>query len=402
MLLSLVIPTYNERQNIASLIHRVTSALEKAIDSFEIIVVDDDSPDGTWQVAEELALRNSHLRVIRRQGEKGLATAVATGWKAAKGEILGVMDGDLQHAPETLLDLVNSILNKDADIVVASRNVSGGGVSEWSLIRRTVSWGASCIATLALPGILTTVRDPMSGFFLFKRSVIESDSLKPEGYKILLEVLAKGKYKTVLEVPYIFEERKEGGSKLGPKQYLEFIVHIARLARETGHIGRFLRFCLVGFSGVFVNEGALQLFTEVGGLYYLYSSLLAVEVAIVSNFLLNEFWTFRDRSSQLSSGSNRLKRFLKFNLICALGGVLNVSVLWALTDLAGLNYLISNLFGIGVSTIWNYGLNSNITWEIPIKRKVAKAEIQEEQIVVNESYNSISNSEEKIKSYKTN
>jgi len=366
MFFSLIIPTYNERQNILPLLHQVMFTLEKVTDTFEIIVVDDDSPDGTWQVAEELAKENSHLRVIRRQGEKGLATAVVAGWKAARGEILGVMDGDLQHPPETLPALLDSMLNTHADIVVASRHVEGGGVSEWSFIRRLISWGGMVVASFMLPGMLRMVRDPMSGYFLLRRSVIESVHLKPQGYKILLEVLARGKYRTVVEVPYIFEEREQGGSKLGPKQYVDFLIHLGRLARETGQSGRFLRFCTVGLSGVFVNEGALTFFTEVGGLYYVYAAVVAVEIAIVSNFLLNEFWTFRERSRQRPGLVNRLRRFVQFNVICALGAVLNVVVLWALTDVAGLYYLISNLVGIGVSTIWNYGLKSHITWDVPV------------------------------------
>ncbi len=351
------------------------------MDDFEIIVVDDDSPDGTWQVAEELTKENSHLRVIRRRDERGLATAVVAGWEIAGGEVLGVMDGDLQHPPETLPKLLDPILNAHADIVVASRHINGGGVSDWRLARRFASWTAASIATLMLPGLLRTVRDPMSGYFLIKRSVIESVNLKPQGYKILLEVLARGRYRTVVEVPYVFEERKEGGSKLGPKQYLEFFAHLGRLAGETGQIGRFLRFCTVGLSGVFVNEGALKFFTETASLYYIYSSILACEIAIVSNFFLNEFWTFRDRASQRPDLTSRLKRFLRFNLICALGAVLNIGVLWALTNLVGLYYLISNLFGIGVSTLWNYGLNSNITWEVSVDRKVEKAHSREEFVV---------------------
>jgi len=395
-LISLVIPTYNERRNIIPLIRRVTFALQRTTDEFEIIVVDDDSPDGTWQVAEELAKGNPHLRVIRRQGEKGLATAVVAGWKAAEGEILGVMDGDLQHPPEALPDLIDSILTSHADIVVASRHVYGGGVSQWSLIRRFISWTAASIATLMLPGILQAVRDPMSGYFLIKRSVIESVNLRPEGYKILLEVLARGNYRTVVEVPYIFEERKEGGSKLGPKQYSEFFTHLAHLAVETGQMGRFLRFCTVGLSGVFVNEGVLRFFTKTGGLYYVYSSILACEMAIITNFLLNEFWTFRDRSSQRPDVANRLRRLLRFNLICTVGVILNVALLWALTNLAGLYYLISNLFGIGVSTLWNYGLNSNITWEVPVKRKVEKTPSQE-GIAVNTGYSPVQPKEKRTK-----
>ncbi len=383
-LLSLVIPTYNESKNITPLIERVTQSLKKFTDSFEIIVVDDDSPDGTWRVAQGLTKNNHRLRVIRRIGEKGLATAVAAGWREAKGEVLGVIDGDLQHPPDTLPELLNSIIHTNADVVVASRHVGKGGVSDWSFIRRFLSWSGALLATLMLPGILKTVRDPMSGYFLIKRSVIESVNLKPKGYKILVEVLARGKYKTVVEVPYVFEERKEGGSKLGPKQYFEFLIHLSKLGKETGQIGRFLRFCAVGFTGVFVNEGALKFFTEVTGLYYMYSSVLAVEIAIVSNFVLNEFWTFRDQSILRPATVDCLRRFFKFNIICAVGGILNVTILWALTDLAGFYYLISNLVGIGVSTLWNYGINSNITWEIPVKRierigsELGETEIEEE------------------------
>lgn len=166
VLFSLIIPTYNESQNIIPLIRRVTFALDKVTDNFEIIIVDDDSPDRTWQVAEELAKENSHLRVLRRQGEKGLATAVVAGWQTSRGEILGVIDGDLQHPPETLPELLKSILTTNADIVVASRHVGAGGISDWSLIRRFISWGAAFLATLILPGVLRTVRDPMSGISL--------------------------------------------------------------------------------------------------------------------------------------------------------------------------------------------------------------------------------------------
>jgi dolichol-phosphate mannosyltransferase len=276
------------------------------------------------------------------------------------------MDGDLQHDPETLEKLIHTISAAPADIVIASRHVKEGGVSDWSLIRRAVSWGATCLATLAIPGILRNVRDPMSGYFLVRKSVIDSVLLEPTGYKILLEVLAKGNYRSVLEVPYIFEERKQGSSKLGLRQYAEYLAHLARLARVTGAFDRFLRFCLVGASGVVVNQTALWFLTVHSGLYYIYASIAAVEIAIVSNFLLNEFWTFRDKARQATGLVHRLKRFIKFNLICAVGGILNTAALWSLTEWMGINYLASNLVGVGISTIWNYGINANVTWESPI------------------------------------
>ena len=230
---SLVVPTYNERFNIGPLIGRIEGALKQKPFDFEIIVVDDNSPDETWRRAQEMAREDSHLRVIRREGSRGLATAVVEGWKAAKGEILGVMDADMQHPPELLPDLLDPILMGRADIVIGSRHVSGGSVGKWNLPRRSVSRGASAIAFMMLPQILRPVRDPMSGFFLVKRVVIDLALLRPTGYKILLEILAKGKYRRVVEVPYVFEERKNGKSKLGPKHYLEFILHLGMLATKA-------------------------------------------------------------------------------------------------------------------------------------------------------------------------
>ncbi len=232
MLLSLVVPTYNERQSIGDLLQRATAALEKVVDQFEIIVVDDDSPDGTWQVADAVAKENPHVRVIRRCNERDLATAVIEGWTTAKGDLLGVIDGDLQHPPEVLPALLKSIVDSQTDIAIASRNVAGGGVSQWRPQRKVIAWVARSLTRLVFPGLLRSVRDPMSGYFVMKRAVIDSVALKPLGYKILLEILARGKYQTIKEVPYVFEERKMGKSKLGPKQCLDLLVHMWRLSRE--------------------------------------------------------------------------------------------------------------------------------------------------------------------------
>ena len=230
---SLVVPTFNERRNIGPLIGRIEVVLKQEPIDFEIIIVDDNSPDETWRLAQEIAGEDSHLRVIRREGARGLATAVVEGWKAAKGDIWGVIDADLQHPPEILPDLLGPILKGRSDIVIASRHTSGGGVGEWNLPRRFVSRGAAAIAFLLLPQILRLTQDPMSGFFLMKRSVVDSALLKPRGYKILLEILAKGNYRRIIEVPYVFEKRENGKSKLGPKQYLEFLMHVGMLAAKT-------------------------------------------------------------------------------------------------------------------------------------------------------------------------
>lgn len=361
-MISLVIPTYNERENIDLAVKRAYGVLRETAQPFEIIVVDDDSPDRTWEAAESLCRVYPELRVVRRRNERGLARAVVRGWREACGEILAVMDGDLQHPPEALGRLIEAIEDDGVDIAVASRHVKGGGVSRWNILRRGVSWSATLMATWMLPGTIRTIRDPMSGYFALRRSVIEGCHLEPEGYKILLEVLGRGQYQHVAEVPYIFIERQMGGSKLGPRQYMEFIVHLLRLSWQTGELKRFLKYSAIGGSGVFVNMGMLMVLTS-AGMGYTQSGVIAVETAIVTNFLLNEFWTFADFSRRQPRIVSRISRFLKFNFFCAGGAVINLAILWTLTEFAGLHYLLSNLVGIVTATLWNYGMNANITWE---------------------------------------
>jgi dolichol-phosphate mannosyltransferase len=361
---SLVVPTYNEAKNLPVLVLRVVTVLERMDIPFEIIVVDDDSPDGTWRVAEELAVEEPRLRVMRRRGQRGLASAVVLGWRHAKGRLLGVIDADLQHPPETLEELVKVVADGKADVAIASRHRHGAGISEnWSPIRRMVSAGASLMAFLTLPSTLRRVSDPMSGFFALRREVVEGIELSPTGYKILLEVLGRGRVQSVVEVPFVFAERLEGQSKLGARQYVEYVVHLLRLSRATGELGRFLRFCLVGMSGVAVNLGALWLFKARLGFSDLVSVALAVETAMVSNFALNDAWTFGDLRRSGVQLAGRVVRFLRFNLVCAVGALVNVGTFAVLTGLWGVHYMISGAIGIGVAAALNYVLNTVVTWE---------------------------------------
>jgi dolichol-phosphate mannosyltransferase len=215
------------------LIPRLTSVLERAGASFEVIVVDDDSPDGTWALAGEMALADRRLRMIRRRGERGLATAVVAGWKAAQGEILGVMDADLQYPPEGLPGLLDAIVEEAVDVVVASRYAPGARVGSWTRQREIVSRGAILLAKHALPRALGRLSDPNSGYFLIRRRVIEHVDLYPVGFKILIEVLARGRWQRVVEVPQAYEGRQAGKSKLGSRQTVEFLAHLARLVWDT-------------------------------------------------------------------------------------------------------------------------------------------------------------------------
>jgi dolichol-phosphate mannosyltransferase len=357
-----VIPTYNECENIGLLLRHIHVVLMETGRPFEVIVVDDDSPDGTWAVVQDLVSEYPSLRVIRRINERGLAQAVVRGWQEARGEILAVIDGDLQHPPETLKMLLEALEKEGVDIAVASRHIRGGGVSRWNIMRRGISWAATLAATWLLPGLLATVRDPMSGYFAMRRSVIENCRLNPEGYKILLEVLGRGHYKTVTEVPYTFIEREWGKSKFGLRQCREFVAHLTRLSWETGELKRLVKYCTVGCLGVVVNMGVLTTLTAVG-VGYLTAGIVAVETAIGTNFLLNEFWSFADFSRQRQGVRPRLKRFLTFHLFCIGGAGIYLALLYLLTASLGCYYLLSSLLGIAAATIWNYGMNANVTWE---------------------------------------
>ncbi len=222
--LSLVIPTYNEAENLPRLVERVYNALEGY--SFELIVVDDDSPDGTAAVANELS-RDFPLKLVVRTGQRALATAVLAGFHRATGRVLGVMDADLQHPPEYLTQILAAI-DQGFDLVIASR-YSQGGADQGSIVRRCMSKSAALLTrTVVSPARKTP--DPLSGFFLLRREVVDGVELKLVGYKILLEVLVRGKARQVTSLPYAFERRLAGNSKFNLNEQVRSLVHILRLA----------------------------------------------------------------------------------------------------------------------------------------------------------------------------
>jgi dolichol-phosphate mannosyltransferase len=374
---SLVIPTYKERDNIQNVVKILSQTLDEFIPGdYELIVVDDDSPDLTWEVAQSLTQEYPQLRVMRRQQERGLSSAVIRGWQVANGSVLGVIDGDLQHPPEILTQLLSQIA-QGADLAVASRHVDGGGVSSWSVVRRFLSRGAQVLGLMILPGVLGRVSDPMSGYFMVRRNSIVGALLNPVGYKILLEVIGRGNVQSIAEVGYVFCERQEGESKVTWKQYVEYIHHLIRLRLSTGRlgrwsqnssfpIGRFLRFGLVGLSGVFVDMAVLYLLSDPStlALPLTRSKIIAGEIAIFNNFLWNDAWTFADVSMRQQQWHQRLKRFVKFNIICLAGLVLNVLVLNLVFNFLIPNRYIANLIAIAVATIWNFWVNLKLSWRV--------------------------------------
>ena len=361
---SLIIPTYKESENIPALIAQLTNLLQPVLESaYELIIVDDNSPDLTWQVAQNIMPEYPHLRVMRRETERGLSTAVIRGWQMARGEILGVIDADLQHPPETLLQLWGEIA-KGADLAVASRNVEGGGVSDWSLVRRFLSRGAQTLGLILLPGVIGQVSDPMSGYFMVRREAIADITMDPIGYKILVEVLGRGKVRWIGEVGYVFQERAEGHSKVTWKQYVEYLQHLIRLRLSTLPVGRFIRFGLVGLSGVFVDMIMFYIFWSVLNLGLTRSAIFSAEFAIFNNFMWNDKWTFGDIASHQKGKRKKFKRFIKFNIICLAGLILNVSIVNFLFNILHVNEYIAKLIAIAFVTIWNFWINLKLSWRV--------------------------------------
>jgi dolichol-phosphate mannosyltransferase len=360
---SLVVPTLNEAKNIQALLQRAHATLSTVTQSFEIIVVDDSSEDGTANLAEEMSATLANVRVIKRSATRDLSRSVLDGWAAAKGDVLAVIDADLQHPPERLSDLLNPMIDANIDLAVASRSAKGGGVSEWALQRRVISWGATFIATLLVPGVLRVVRDPMSGFFAVRRDVLATGSLDPSGYKILLEVLSKTAYTSVIEIPYIFEERKNGVSKLGPKQATQYLAHVFHLSRSTGEIWFLPKFAVVGLTGVLVNAVVAQSATPL-------SIALGFECSVFSNFLLNELWTFQGGTNHLAPVQPVLGRLVSFQLIAVIALIANLVTYATMRFGFGASDLICAATAIGVGGICNFIGTTHLTWSLWLEETI--------------------------------
>ncbi len=220
-MISIIVPTYNEAESLPRLAEQVFAVLRAHDIEAELVIVDDNSPDGTGDVAERLAGQYP-IRVLHRPGKLGLASAVMDGWNLTDSEIIGVMDADLSHDPEAIPALIQAVRERGAELAVGSRYVPGGGMEDWPWIRQFVSWTAN---QLARP--FTPIHDATSGFFFMRRSVVDGVPLNPIGFKIGLEVMAKGRYTRWEEVPYVFTDRKMGRSKFGSKEIINYLKQLA-------------------------------------------------------------------------------------------------------------------------------------------------------------------------------
>jgi dolichol-phosphate mannosyltransferase len=284
---TVVVPTYNEAQNIEPLVRRICAALPEV----EIVVVDDASKDGTADRVRGLS-SSFPVRVIERHDERGLSTAVLRGFRESRTDLCVVIDADLSHPPEKVPDLVKAV-EAGAEVAVGSRYMRGGDIDEWPLFRRFASKAGTA---LARP--LTPVSDPMAGFFCLRRSMLEGVDLKPRGFKILLEVLARCRVKKIAEIPIHFEDRAAGESKFSSKERREFLEQVWTLYRDLNAWPlRVAKFLLTGGSGYLLHMALLWLTVKKGGWSPYLGNTVAFACAMTSNYSINRLWTFRAHSA---------------------------------------------------------------------------------------------------------
>ena len=360
VMVTVIVPTFNERKNMRPLIKRIDSSIKDM--KHEIIVVDDNSQDGTGQIVRELS-KKYPVRLVVRKNERGLATAVMEGFRQAKGDIYAVIDADLQHPPEKLKPLIYEACN-GSDIAIGSRYADGQeSFGNFRVHRKIMSKGANLLAKVLIPRV-ANIKDIQSGFFAMKKDVIKGVELKPTGYKILLEILAVGNYKNVKEVQYDFAQREHGKSKLGATTVFDYLHHLITLTLREKESKRFIKFIASGVLGVFIGLGLLWFMTEKMGIFYLVSATASKEFGILLAFALNEVWVFNDRiSSSMKSTKEYVSRLIKFNANRLLAIFIVVVSMAIFTEMLGINYLISNLIGIGIAFPFNYLVSNKQIWK---------------------------------------
>ena len=388
--ISIIIPTYNESKNILELIEAIKDNLPEYIFT-EIIVVDDNSPDGTGRIVEnyirsleknDLKISNNSknylIRVIHRQYKSGLISAILQGIKSSAGKYILVMDADFSHSPEIIPRMVDELLQDPDRIVIASRYSSGSSVVGWPIKRRIISRGATIIARHVLK--LCNVTDPMSGFFAFRRHIIENTNINTTGYKLLLELLVKTNGLKVKEIPYTFTNRKSGKSKLDSDvivDYIKSVWHLYRYGQKSTKqitqnrekekrksvlfLSKAGRFFTVGASGLLINYLVSYLLSNgtFANLWYMEAAVIGIICSITSNFFLNKAWTFEDRNF---SAGHTLKQYGVFTGMSSIGAIIQLTILYLLIESAGMKYVFSLILAVAIASMSNFLLNKKWTF----------------------------------------
>jgi dolichol-phosphate mannosyltransferase len=395
--LSVIIPTYNEYENILQLVEIIKDMLPDDLLT-EIIIVDDNSPDGTGRLIASyiedaltkvcsgiqqahgnssnfaINTRESIVRLVRRENKSGLISAILQGIKSSTGRYILVMDADFSHPPETVPLLINELLRDPNCIVVASRYTTGGSIRGWPYKRLLLSRLAAKIAIHGLK--LCNIRDPISGFFAFPRHIIENIRFDTYGYKLLLEILVKAQGVRVKEIPYTFIDRKSGESKLDNRVMLDYVKavwYLYRYGRKSKPVtakeekrrsvlflSKAARFYSVGATGLLLNYIVSMMLTKgiISNFWYLQASIIGIILSITSNFFLNKFWTFEDRTF---SPRNTLKQYGMFLGLSTVGAVAQLILLYLFVQ-SGFQYTPSLVLAVAAASVSNFLLNKKWTF----------------------------------------
>jgi dolichol-phosphate mannosyltransferase len=353
--LSVVVPTFKERDNVPLLVEKLARTLAGV--DWEVVFVDDNSPDGTAAVARKIGESDARVRCVRRIGRRGLSGACIEGMLASQAKFVAVMDADLQH-DETLLTAMLARVRTDVDLAVASRYVDGGSAAGLSSAGREQASRLSTQIARRLLGV--TLTDPMSGFFMMRRDRFEelAPQLSSQGFKILLDIVATARGSLhIAELPFVFGERQHGESKLDTRVALDFAALIlAKLTNDTVSF-RFLLFCLVGLTGIAIHMAVLQFAVGLGTRFG-WAQTIATFAAITWNFVLNNMFTYRD---QRLAGWQFVTGLIGFQVICAVGAISNVGIASVIYRYDP-DWWIAGLGGALMGAVWNYVVSAAFVW----------------------------------------
>jgi len=372
--ISIIIPTYNESENIIKVLKSIAEHLPEDI-ATEALVIDDNSPDGTGKIVEDYINDTQNeigyaIEVIHRKSKSGLSSAILDGIQHSSAETVVVMDSDFSHPPKIIPQLIEEIKVSGYDIVIASRYTKGGEVSGWSTKRKLISKGATEIAKA---GLGVNESDPMSGFFAFKRKILEGIKFDAIGYKMLLEILVKTKGAKVKEIPYTFTDRTRGSSKLDSSTMLDYVKSVWKLYRygHTAKISdtrtsiRFIskagRFYTVGASGLLVNYIISLLFADaIIDFWYIHATIIGIAVSMSSNFILNKIWTFEDRNFEVKKTLAQYGKFVGFS---SLGALIQLGMVYVLVDNYQFAYSIALILAVIIAASSNFIFNKKWTFK---------------------------------------
>jgi dolichol-phosphate mannosyltransferase len=361
-LLSVVVPTFNERGNVLELVRRLTEQLRHV--AWEVIFVDDDSPDGTAELARSIACVDPRVRCLQRLGRRGLSSACVEGVMSSSAPYVLIMDGDLQHDEAIVPHMLRALTTGEADVAIGSRYVDGGGVGQWDGSRALLSRFATRLSHLVMP---PSLKDPMSGFFMVRRDVFlaRARQLSALGFKILVDLFASGREPLrFVEIPYQFRNRHQGVSKLDSQVAWDYLMLL--LDKWVGHLlpVRFIAFAGIGALGLFVHLLVLAALFKTGAWPFKSAQAGATLVAMAFNFTVNNLLTYRDRRLQ---GFHWWRGLASFMLACSVGGIANVGIASYVFDSQG-EWLLAALAGVLVGAVWNYAVTSVYTWGRPSPR----------------------------------